>query len=87
MTHQDDPHRPNILKGSRTRETTPWAWIAGVAVVLVLGLIVWSAMKDNPNTASNDSPAISRPAPSTTGAAPRSDSAPMNPQGTQGQSR
>lgn len=68
MTH--DPYRT-----PRPSRNSTWGWLAGIAAILILGFIVWSAMDSNTDTASTDRPATTQSTPSTTGAAP-------NPTGT-----
>ena len=73
-------HRPDTSGGM-------WGWIAGIAVVVLIAIILIAGWNRNSNTASNapsatapiSSPMLPRPAtpPSTTGSAPNS--APMSP--------
>ena len=66
MTFQDDPNIPRRHDVVDANTSSTGMWIAGAAaVMLVLGLIAYSA-SDRTNVASSDRPAASSPA-STTG--------------------
>jgi hypothetical protein len=62
-----------------------WGWIAGVAVLLLIGFLIIAGWNNNPNTASSgSSPTTSGTAPSTTGSGstspkPATPAAPMAP--------
>jgi hypothetical protein len=63
-----------------------WGWIAGIAVVVLIAIILIAGWNSNQNTASNNPSATTGSAPmsspSTTGSAPRSTmtpAAPMSP--------
>jgi hypothetical protein len=81
----DDPSAPRgpdptvaspMLRDPAERDRTGgamWGWIAGIAVLILIGFIIvggWgSGSRTGTNTAAN-SPASTAPAPATTGAAP-----------------
>jgi hypothetical protein len=71
-----DPTLDPMVRDPAERDRTGsamWGWIAGVAVLILIGFIIvggWgSGSRTGTNTASN-APASTAPAPATTGAAP-----------------
>jgi hypothetical protein len=60
-----------------------WGWIAGIAVVVLIAIILVAGWNSNQNTASNNPSATTGAAPmsspSTTGSAPRSSMTPATP--------
>jgi hypothetical protein len=60
-----------------------WGWVAGIAVVVLIAIILVAGWNSNQNTASNNPSATTGSAPmsspSTTGSAPRSPMMPATP--------
>lgn len=82
--YYDDPNRRNSPYDLNAgRDGGAWAWIAGAALVVILLALAFGVnhVKQNgTNVASNNSPAISRPAAPPAGpASPAFKPAPMNP--------
>lgn len=79
----NDPNRRNSPYDLNAgRDGGAWAWIAGAALVVILLALAFGVnhVKQNgTNVASNNPPAISRPAPPAGPASPAFTPAPMNP--------
>ena len=62
-----DPKRPILRNRNLDQTYPPWAWVTGVVVVFVLGVLVWTAMDKSTVKSTDRSPASQS---STTGAGP-----------------
>jgi hypothetical protein len=73
-----DPNEPRNVRnpyGPRANQST-WAWIGGIAAVIILALIVWAAVDNGDQVATDDRPATTTSPAGTTGAAPERPAAP-----------
>jgi len=79
-----EPPRDSRFSDPVVRRSDPasdrlWGWIAGMAVLILVGFILVAGWNGSNNTASNAPPATTGSAPSTTGSAPTPPSAPPSP--------